>query len=133
VHCVLIEWHPMIGVDLHTEAPLPPAPPTPVPMWPHFSAALLHHVMKPSMSANVQALGACAMQRGTDIMSFIPHLPIPPAPNCMLLAPIMAFSASKSYFGPAAVEVSGKPVAVALASRRRLRRANGDRFLELAR
>jgi hypothetical protein len=108
---VLIEWHPMIGVDLHEDV-LPPAPP--VPMAPHLTAATLNWIIPAAMSSKTFAtfVHARIMQRGTDIQSLIPHIPLTPAGA---LAPVLTvFSGSKSHFGPRSVEVEGTPVAVAL-------------------
>ena len=108
---VLIEWHPMIGVDLHEDV-LPPAPP--VPMAPHLTAATLNWVIPAAMSSKTFAtfVHARIMQRGTDIQSLIPHIPLSPA--CTLAGLLTLFSGSKSHFGPRSVEVEGTPVAVAL-------------------
>jgi hypothetical protein len=110
---VLIEWHPMIGLDLHNEVCVPPAPP--VPMAPHLTTATLNWIIPAAMTKKVFAtfVHARVMQRGTDIQSFVPHIPL--APPAILLAPILTiFSGSKSHFGPRSVEVEGTPVAVGL-------------------
>lgn len=112
--CVLIEHHPMIGVDLHGELTTT-LPPVEVPLAPHLTAATLNWVVPPAMTTKTFAtfLHARIMQRGTDIQNLIPHIPL--APPAVALAPIlMAFSGSKSYFGPRSVQVEGTPVAVAL-------------------
>jgi hypothetical protein len=116
-HCVLIEYHPMLGVDLHEDVvpPLPPAPPTPVPFAPHLTTALLNWVVPAATADTVHATPAHGrvMKRGTDIQNFIPHIPLTPAAMLALL--LTSFSGSKSYFGPASVLVKKSPVAVALA------------------
>lgn len=112
--CVLIEYHFMCGVDLHTDIVPPPAP-AKVPFAPHFVAAFLQHVLPASKAGNVRATWANGrlMQRGTDIQSLIPHAPLSPA---VLLVPILTlFSGSKSHFGPRSVQANGTPVAVAIA------------------
>ena len=117
MHNLLRPYHVMVGCDLHNEvtATIPPAP---APMIPH----VVGHVMQGSgiMSTvlmtgdDVKALGTKIMQRDTDIGWFIPHVPIPPYPPCALLPLIIAFSGSKSYFGPSSVLANNKPIAGAL-------------------
>lgn len=111
---VLIEYHPMLGVDMHDElAPAVPVP-VPVPMAPHVTGALLNWVIPASMAETVRATsaGGRVMKRGTDIQIMIPHVPTTPA--CLLAVVLTAFSGSKSHFGPRSVQVRGGPVAVAL-------------------
>lgn len=110
--CVMIEFHPMAGVDFHEDIP-PALPPVPVPFAPHAVAALMNWVIPSSTADTVLAIYGRVMQRGTDIQSLIPHIPLSPA--CLLALPISAFSGSKSYFGPASVQAKGKPIAVAVA------------------
>jgi len=110
--CVLLEFHPMLGVDAHTDVP-PALPPAPVPFAPHGVGALLNWVLPASMADTVLANYARIMQRGTDIQNGIPHIPL--APPLLLSGAITAFSGSKSYFGPASVQAKGKPIAVAVA------------------
>ncbi len=110
---VLIEWHPMIGLDLHEDI-TPAVPPVPVPMAPHLTTATLNWIIPAAMSSKTFAtfVQARLMQRGTDIQSFIPHIPLSPA--CLLAPVLTVFSGSKSHFGPRSVQVEGAPVAVAL-------------------
>jgi len=111
---VLIEWHPMVGLDLHGELTTTP-PPVEVPMAPHLTAATLNWIIPAAMTQKTFAtfVSARIMQRGTDIQSLIPHIPL--APPAIALAPVMTvFSGSKSHFGPRSVEVEGTPVAVGL-------------------
>ena len=115
--CVLIEFHPMVGVDFHKElAIIPPAPaPVPVPFAPHLTGATLNWVLPAATANTVRATWAHAriMQRGTDIQSFVPHIPL--APPAVLLAGVLTiFSGSKSYFGPASVQANGAPIAIAI-------------------
>ncbi len=112
INTVLIELHPMIGADLHEETGT--AVPPKVPLYPHFVTAPLHWVFKPSYAPKVRALHLGTMQRGTDMQSFIPHIPIPFMPYCLSVPQIVLFSGSKSHFGVARVKVAGSPVAVAL-------------------
>jgi hypothetical protein len=109
--CVLIEFHPMVGVDLHKDQPPPPAPP--VPFAPHATAALLNWVVPASTADTVKALYGRVMQRGTDIQNLIPHIPLTPA--ALLAGVLTGLSGSKSDFGPASVKAGGKPIAAAVA------------------
>lgn len=111
--CVLIEFHPMIGVDLHKEA-APVIPPM-IPFAPHITAATLNWVLPAATANTVRATWAHAriMQRLTDIQSFVPHVPISP-PYVTLWALHTAFSGSKSYFGPSSVMANGAPIAIAI-------------------
>lgn len=111
--CVLISIHPMIAVDLQDA--IPPPGPVPVPSLPHYCGATLKWppsaflgTQKPA-TGKVEAMGFTVMQQGTDIGNLIPHV-------CAnyLLPLIIAFSASKSFFGVASVQAAGSPVAVAL-------------------
>lgn len=111
--CVLIEFHLMVGLDAHKDI-IPGAPPVPVPFAPHMTSAMLNWMMTPSMSSDVRATWTYGrvMQRGTDIQSYIPHIPLSPAVS---LAPLLTMtSGSKSHFGPATVKVNGSPIAAAL-------------------
>ncbi len=116
MNCVLITIHPMLGLDAHAELGMvPPAPlPVPAPFYPHIVGATLRWLLRPAMAETVQSWGFSSMQRGTDIQSGIPHVPVPLAPFFLLVAPIIAFSGSKSHFGVASVLIENKPVAVAV-------------------
>ena len=46
---VLIEWHPMVGVDLHAEI-TSTVPPAPAPMAPHLTAATLNWIIPAAMT-----------------------------------------------------------------------------------
>lgn len=109
---LLIEFHPMVGVDLHKNQPPPPAPP--VPAAPHAVAATLNWQIPAAMASTVRATFAEAriMQRGTDIQAMLPHIPLSPA--ALLTPAIIATSGSKSYFGPATVLANDAPIAVAV-------------------
>jgi hypothetical protein len=110
--CVLIEVHPMMGVDFHFDL-IPPAPaPVPTPFEPHGTVAMMNWLLPPSMANTVLAMTMRVMQRGTDIQNGIPHIPM--GPGVLLSLPETAFSGSKSHFGPSSVQAGGKPVAVAL-------------------
>lgn len=111
--CVLISIHPMIACDLHDA--IPPPGPVPVPSLPHYCAATLKWPPSSFLGTQkradgkVEAMGFTVMQQGTDIGNLIPHV-------CAnyLLPLVIAFSASKSFFGVASVQAAGQPVAVAL-------------------
>lgn len=109
---LLIEFHPMVGLDFHKNQPPPPAPP--VPAAPHAVTATLNWMIPASTANTVKATFAQAriMQRGTDIQSMIPHIPLTPA--ALLTPAIIATSGSKSYFGPATVLANDAPIAVAV-------------------
>lgn len=113
---VLITIHPMLGLDGHKEMGIvPPAPaPVPAPFYPHIVGATLRWLLRPALAETVQSWGFSSMQRGTDIQSGIPHVPVPLAPFNLLWALFTAFSGSKSHFGVATVLVEGKVVAVAV-------------------
>jgi hypothetical protein len=111
--CVLISIHPMVAVDGHDA--IPPPGPVLVPTLPHYCGATLKWppstwlgTQKPCTD-KVEAMGWSVMQQGTDIGNLIPHV-------CAnyLLPLIIAFSASKSFFGVASVQSAGSPTAVAL-------------------
>jgi len=112
--CVMLEYHPMIGVDFHFDLipPAPPVPPVPTPFEPHVVGATLNWVLPPMMATTVLAQFGRVMQRGTDIMNLIPHIPMGPG---VLLSPAeTAFSGSKSHFGPASVQACKKSIAAAV-------------------
>src|ERR1700722_13883562 len=109
--CVLIEFHPMVGVDLHKDLQPPPLPA--IPFAPHATAALLNWVVPASTANSVKALYGRVMQRGTDIQNLIPHIPLTPA--ALLAGVLTGLSGSKSYFGPASVQADKKPIAAAVA------------------
>lgn len=116
MNCVLITIHPMLGVDGHRELGIvPPAPlPVPAPFYPHFVVATLRWILRPAMAPTVQSVGFSTMQRGTDIQSGIPHVPMPLAPFNLLWPVFTTFSGSKSHFGVATVMVEDKVIAVAV-------------------
>ncbi len=116
MNCVLITIHLMLGLDGHKELGIvPPAPaPVPAPFYPHIVGATLRWLMRPAMAETVQSWGFSSMQRGTDIQSGIPHVPVPLAPFNLVWPILTAFSGSKSHFGVATVLVEKKPVAVAV-------------------
>jgi hypothetical protein len=110
--CVLIEFHPMTGMDFHFDL-IPPSPaPIPTPFEPHMVGALLNWSLPASMADKVLAMYGRVMQRGTDIQMGIPHIPC--GPGIVMSPAETLFSGSKSYFGPASVQGGGKPIAVAL-------------------
>jgi hypothetical protein len=109
--CVLIEYHPMLGVDFHFDL-VPAVPPAPTPFEPHGVGALMNWILPASFAPTVLDIYGRVMQRGTDIMNGIPHIPMGPG---VLLSPMeTAFSGSKSEFGPASVQAGGKPIAAAI-------------------
>ncbi len=98
-HAVMKDWHPMIGVDLHICNPPPPAPP--IPMTPYRTAMLLRGTVGWFLTAKYcpthhSAGWGVTMARGTDIGPLIPHI----GPPSITLPIEVAFSASKSHFGP---------------------------------
>ncbi len=111
--CVLIEFHPMVGVDFHNDIVPPPALPVPV-YSPHLVAAPLNWLVPAQTARTTRATWTFGrvMLRGTDIQNFIPHVPLTPA--CLLAPVLTAFSGSKSHFGPARISANGKPIAVAV-------------------
>ena len=109
---VHVEFHQMIGIDLHDEVCPPPVPP--VPMEPHGVTALMDWILEPTLAESTRNMPGLArvMKRGTDIQNFIPHIPLGPG---ILLAPlIIATSGSKTHFGPARVKANGDPIAAAV-------------------
>jgi hypothetical protein len=113
--CVLLEYHPMIGADPHNE--LAPSVPPAVPVEPHAVAAILNFILPASMADDTRTkvlgpLHARVMLRGTDIQSFIPHIPL--GPGILLAGLLTLFSGSKSHFGPSSVLACKKPIAAAL-------------------
>ena len=109
---VLISLHWMMGVDAHKEVAPPPTPPAP--FYPHFTTASLRWILRPALAESVQCHNLSTMQRGTDIQSGIPHVPIPPGPYGLLSPLYTTFSGSKSHFGVASVLVENKAIAVAV-------------------
>lgn len=111
MHAVMKHWHPMIGRDLHI--PWVPGTPAPAPApVPYITFSLLFGFgVVASYAKTHHSMGwGFTMQKGTDIGFLIPHFG-PPS----LLTPLdVIFSASKSYFGPAAIQAEGKPIAAAL-------------------
>lgn len=111
MHAVLKHWHPMIGIDRHIPwIPGTPAPaPAPVPYYTVMLMMGTGFTAKMAPSHNTMGWGI-TMLKGTDIGPLIPHIG-PPS----LLTPLdILFSASKSYFGPAAIKAEGTPIAAAL-------------------
>lgn len=114
-HNVLKPCFPMIGFDMHGEISITP-PWNPAPSFPHVSFSILNGIsMKRSKTSTVsQDGGNMIIHRTSDIGNLIPHVPIPPVPNLVLLPLVILFSGSKSYFGPASVQAQGKVIGCAL-------------------
>lgn len=117
--CVITRYHPMVGCDLHATWPTMPLP-APVPMGPHFVAAVSRvgpwWMAEPNRSTMVETAAGQPLSKVFDIGMFIPHL----GPNHPLLLVILLLtSSSQGHFGVSSVEIqvnAGKgPVAVALA------------------
>ena len=96
---VLVSAHKMVSVDIHPEGP-------------HIVFAALRWVLRSGVAENVLCDGHATMRRGTDIMSFIPHIPC--KYPCVEFPIYTVFSASKSHFGVARVLVDDTPIATAL-------------------
>jgi hypothetical protein len=96
---VLKNWHPMVGVDFHTQVPPPPAPP--IPNMPYYTGSAMFGT---TMGTTTQKYFpthpssgfGLTMARATDIGPIIGHFG--PLPHILLPLEIM-LSASKSYFG----------------------------------
>lgn len=96
---VLKNWHPMLGMDFHTQVPPPPAPP--IPNMVYFTGSAMFGT---TMGTTTQKYFpthpssgfGLTMARGTDIGPIIGHFG--PMPHILLPIEIM-LSASKSYFG----------------------------------
>jgi len=108
---VLKQWHPIMGVDFHI--PWPPGSPSPAPSpVPYKTCTTMFGIgVKASpATTHVQQGFGWTMQVPTDVGPMIPHVG---APSVTL--PIdMAFSASKSYFGPASTESQGQRIGAAV-------------------
>lgn len=114
-HNVLKPCFPMIGFDLHGEISVTP-PWNPAPSFPHVCFSILNGIVMKvdKTSKTTQDGGWMIVRRTSDIGNLIPHVPIPPMPNLVLLPLVIAFSGSKSYFGPASVLTEGKVIGCAL-------------------
>jgi hypothetical protein len=114
MHNLLLKWHPMVGLDVHDEinAVVPAAP---APKVPHVCGHVLNGWDFATLSPEkIKVDGMQIVLRGSDIKYGIVHVPIPPFPPVGLLPLVIAFSASKSHFGPSSVTVNGNPIAAAL-------------------
>jgi hypothetical protein len=112
MHAILNHLHQMIGQDLHI--PWPPGSPSPAPAPVPYVTQ--HILMGSGATAQFAPTGqtqggAFTMLAGTDIGPFIPHIG---APSTTLPAEI-AVSFSKSLFVIGNYQVSGRPVAAAMA------------------
>ncbi|MEM9455940.1 MAG: hypothetical protein AAGF11_17300 [Myxococcota bacterium] len=114
-HNVLKPCFPMIGFDLHGEISVTP-PWNPAPSFPHVCFSVLNGIVmkRDKTSKTTQDGGNMIIRRTSDIGNLIPHVPIPPMPNLVLLPLVIGFSGSKSYFGPASVQAEGKVIGCAL-------------------
>lgn len=113
MHCVLVKWHLMIGVDFHLDTMPTPAGPAPSPWHPHLTAHVLWGWCLGNIAPKVTAVGINVIHMGSDIANGIPHIPMPPT-HFLLAALWTAFSGSKSHFGPAAVQTPAGPIGAAL-------------------
>ncbi|HOM29962.1 MAG TPA: hypothetical protein PLS81_10965 [Deltaproteobacteria bacterium] len=108
---VLKHWHPVMGVDYHI--PWPPGSPSPAPTpAPYKTMAVMVGTGLTSRYATThtqQGLGF-TMQAPTDVGPGIPHV----GPPSQTLPLDIAFSSSKSYFGPANIQSNGERIAAAL-------------------
>src|SRR5437016_6167525 len=111
---VLMQYHWMVGIDLHDALT-----PLPVPALPHFvyaclkggiwgftPATLANDELNKKVLSTPQA--GAVMSRGTDIGPLIPHLSLDALGPLYTLA-----SSSKSEFGAHSVQASKGPVATA--------------------
>lgn len=112
-HNVLKPCFPMIGFDLHGEMAVPLIP---APSFPHVCFSVLNGIVGKVMKTTTvtQDGGWMIVHRTSDIGNLIPHVPLPPAPNFLFLPLVIAFSGSKSYFGPATVQAQGNVIGCAL-------------------
>jgi hypothetical protein len=111
---IMINFHPMLGVDYHI--PWPPGSPAPLPAPAPYST---YHILgNPIGWAAGQAKvvtsewsgwGFC-MQKDTDIGMIIPHI----GPPSITLPLEILLSSSKSCWGSMQKQVSGQPVCCAL-------------------
>jgi len=115
IFCVLKDWHPMLGVDMHIPWPL--GSPTPAPTAvPYRTGAMLRWVTDLTVryAPTTLSVEGYSMVRETDIGPGIPHVGVP-----SYLTPIdMLFSSSKSYFGTSETVVTdqtGSPGDLAVA------------------
>jgi len=113
MHCVLIKWHPMVGVDFHVNLMPTPAVPAPSPWHPHLTAHVLYGWTLGNIAPNVTAMGIPIIHMGSDIANGIPHIPLPPT-HFLLALLWTALSGSKSHFGPSAVQTKTGPIGAAL-------------------
>lgn len=100
----------MVGCAFHATI-VPPAPA----MWfqPHLAGAKIDWVTDGGdLSPNVFANGRKIAHQFHDISNLIPHVPLPPVWNILLLI-IIPFSSSKVMMGSGKVLANGKPVGVA--------------------
>lgn len=110
---VLINVHPILGLDLHNPWPFGSPVPSPAPIL-HFYVTTLDNAsysLTALKTSTVESLGFNIIQRGSDIGPFVIHLSLPPH----ILTPVIwASSGSVSEFGVFSVKANNKPVAVAV-------------------
>lgn len=105
---ILINIHPMVGVDWHDTLPPPVPPPSPIPS-PHFVFQVLNGLNTSVMkSSDVLSHGFQVIKRGSDIGMGIGHV----AANYLFPIHVLT-SGSKSEFGAYTVLVNNNPVAIA--------------------
>jgi len=121
VHAVMKHWDPMLGMDFHmgyspiaTPPPLAPVPTGPYPFATMQFTSGLYIFFKP-LWKQVTFYGV-SVEKGTDIGSGIPHIPLmPPIGIIVELPAIIAFSGSKSHFYSATYKVTDKNPALGIA------------------
>ena len=114
MHCVLLKWHPMLGLDFHNEVTAT-VPPAYVENVPHVCGHVLYGWGLGTVTpAAIKANGMQIVMRGSDISNGIIHVPIPPWPPICLLPLVIGFSGSKSHFGPGSVKSNGNPIGAAI-------------------
>jgi hypothetical protein len=104
------EWDLMLGCDFHNEVTAT-WPPVPAPMIPHIVGATMHWASNGGdyTPRTVIIEGRVHCPHMQDISSWIPHIPIPPWPPCVLVPLIMFTSESKILLGAFTVIANNKP------------------------
>ena len=123
---VLNILHPMIGPDIHDNlVPSPVGPvPLPSPKLPHVAFMLLGGVTNFTShftsTTFVNFTESRVVLQGSDIGPLIPHVPIPPVPNLLLLVIIPGSGSVSEFFAFSVKAKDGadgnvKPIATAIA------------------
>ena len=105
---ILVNAHPMLGMDIHQGTPAPITPPVPMP---HFVAQLLggFNTSKTKLAKSVLSHNFIVLNQGTDIGPGIGHV----AANILFPLYVLT-SASVSHFGSFSVLSENKPTAAAM-------------------